>query len=171
MSAIVIKLTPPDFVEKLNRAPQVMLPAMAAELDKQNQLTIGHITAKRMSGQGPFPASEHRLGVRTGRLRQSLRATKTVLRGGNLESAIGSNVKYMGIHEFGGEIKPHLIKARFGKSLRFMIGGKVIFRRSVKHPGGKYPARAPIYTGINDRADAIGEALCQAGIKALGGEG
>ncbi len=169
-STITIKLTPPDLVQRLQNAPQLILPAIARELDAQNQLTIGHINLKRMTGKGPFPPSEHRLGNVTSKLKKSLWSPKSVIRGGNVESAIGSNVKYMGIHEFGGEIKPHLIKARFGKSLRFQIGGKVVFRRSVKHPGATYPARAPIYHGIQDRADAIGLAISNAIIKTLGGE-
>lgn len=30
---------------------------------------------------------------------------------------------------------PHIIRARRKKSLRFTVGGKVVFRRSVHHPG------------------------------------
>lgn len=153
----------------MQRAPQLVLPAMTRALDAQMQITLGHIVARRLSGQGPFPAADKRLGVRSGRLRQSLRTSKAVVRNGNIEAGIGTNVKYAGLHEFGGTIAPHTIKARFGKSLRFMIGGKVIFRKSVKHPGATYPARAPIYTGIEDRQNEIAVALSVAAIKALEG--
>lgn len=155
----------------MRRAPELVLPALTRALDAQMQITLGHITARRMTGRGPYPASEHKLGVRTGRLRQSLRASKAVVRGGNIEAGIGTNVKYAGLHEFGGTIAPHTITARLGKSLRFVIGGKVIFRKSVKHPGATYPERAPIYTGIEDRQNEIAAALSTAAIKALEGGG
>ena len=31
--------------------------------------------------------------------------------------------------------RPHVIRAKRGKALRFVVGGKVIFRRQVMHPG------------------------------------
>src|SRR6188474_1816071 len=34
-----------------------------------------------------------------------------------------------------GGSRPHIIRARTGKALKFTMGGKVMFRRSVRHPG------------------------------------
>lgn len=169
MAAITIRMTPPDLLERLKEAPASVPRAIAKAMDVQNQLTVDHIIEHRMTGQGPFPVSEGRLGVRTGRLRSSLRASAAVVNGQSITAAIGSNVKYAGAHEFGAVTKPHIIKARPGKSLRFFLGGREIFRKSVKHPGSKIPARQPIYRGIQDRADAYGAALSQAALKALEG--
>lgn len=36
-----------------------------------------------------------------------------------------------------GGARPHRIAAKNGKALRFVMGGKVMFRRSVNHPGTK----------------------------------
>lgn len=46
-------------------------------------------------------------------------------------------MKYTGFEEFGTE--PHIITVRRKKvkALRFIAGGQVIFRRSVRHPGTK----------------------------------
>ena len=41
--------------------------------------------------------------------------------------------------------RPHLIEARNAKALRFTVGGRVVFAKSVQHPGTKpnpYPKRA-----------------------------
>jgi len=167
--SITIKLTPPDLLERLRNAPAIVPQAIAKATDEQNNLTVGSIIKNRMTGKGPFPPSEGKLGVRSGRLRASLRATPAIVTGQTVSSSIGSNVKYMGIHEFGGQTKPHLIKASGGKSLRFVLGGRVVFAKSVKHPGSKIPARAPIFRGIEDRSDAYGAALSGAALKALEG--
>ncbi len=48
---------------------------------------------------------------------------------------------YARIHNFGGRTKPHEIKARNKKSLRFMAGGVPVMRKKVNHPGSIIPAR------------------------------
>lgn len=52
-------------------------------------------------------------------------------------AAVGTNVKYAAIHQFGGQTRPHRIVARNAKALKF--GNR--FARSVNHPGSKIPAR------------------------------
>jgi phage virion morphogenesis protein len=54
---------------------------------------------------------------------------------------IGTNLEYAAIFQFGGKTKPHEIKARFAKVLRFLVGGQVVFRQRVMHPGSRHPAR------------------------------
>ncbi len=168
MSEIVITTNPPDLQARLSDVPRY-LRRIAKVMDKENELTVGHIISRRMTGQGPFAASEGKLGVRTGRLRRSLRRTKATIVGDGVVSAIGTNVKYMGPHEFGATTKPHTIRAKAGKALRFGIGGKVVFRKSVKHPGSKIPARRPIFRGIEDRRAAYGQAIGQATIDHIEG--
>lgn len=98
-----------------------VLRGLRATMDEQNELTIGHIRSARMTGQGPFPVSEGRLGVRTNRLRSSLRKAKAVLRGGAIVGSVGSNVKYAAAHEFGVVTKAHWITAKPGKALAFSV--------------------------------------------------
>lgn len=52
-------------------------------------------------------------------------------------ATVGSNLVYAAIHQFGGTTKPHVIRPRNKKALKF--NGKI--RRSVNHPGSKIPAR------------------------------
>ena len=51
---------------------------------------------------------------------------------------VGTNVIYAAIHQLGGRTKPHIIKPRNAKALKIPGIG---FRKSVKHPGSKIPAR------------------------------
>lgn len=67
------------------------------------QETLGRAVRGRFTGKGPFPVSDHRLGVVTNRLRRSLRATAPQVNeaDGTVSINMGSNVKYFGPHEFG----------------------------------------------------------------------
>lgn len=168
MNAIVITTNPPDLAARLQDKGK-FLRRIATVLDKQNDLTVGHISVKRMRGKGPFPVEEGRLGVRTGRLWKSLRRTKAFVAGDAVISSIGSNVVYAGAHELGAQTAPHVITAKNGKALRFGAGGKVLFRKSVKHPGSKIPARRPIQRGIQDRMPAYQEAISKATNEHLSG--
>ena len=64
---------------------------------------VGAAVKGRFSGQGPFPATQNKLGVRSGRLRRSIRSSKPQvnLRTGEITVGYGSNVSYFSIHEFG----------------------------------------------------------------------
>ncbi|WP_421793937.1 phage virion morphogenesis protein [Hydrocarboniphaga effusa] len=57
----------------------------------------------------------------------------------------GSNKEYARIHQEGGTTSPHTIRADQAKALNIPGVG---YRRSVKHPGSKIPARP--YLGISD---------------------
>jgi len=69
---------------------------------------------------------------RTGQLASSIET-----RSDSTSATVGTNLVYAGIHQFGGQTRAHTITARKGKALAF--GG--IFRRSVRHPGSRIPAR------------------------------
>lgn len=83
-------------VRQLNAFPPAMLQAIAGALDLENELTVGQAQRMKMSKH-----SATTLGVITNRLRQSLRPTKAIIAGQAVISAIGSNVKYAAVHEFG----------------------------------------------------------------------
>jgi hypothetical protein len=65
-------------------------------IDRQNQITGGHIQQAYLKHRGPMT-----LGVVTARLWQSMRASEARVVGRAIESGIGSNVVYAGAHEFG----------------------------------------------------------------------
>jgi len=49
-------------------------------------------------------------------------------------------VPYALIQDKGGITKPHLIQAKAGKALAFMVGSEMRFLRHVHHPGSNIPA-------------------------------
>ena len=63
---------------------------------------------------------------------------------------VGTNVVYAAIHQFGGIIPPHIIRARRARALRIPGIG---FRRAVHHPGGTIPARP--YLGLSDTDERV----------------
>jgi phage gpG-like protein len=160
---IVIPTRIGSALKSLEEFPAHVLQAIATTLDDENQLTVGHIVQNRMTGTGPFPPEEGKLGVRSNVLRRSIRASKASIVGSAVVSSIGTNIEYAAIHEFGGVIPPHDIRPRRGKALRFMIGNAVITVGKVRHPGSTIPKRAPIARGIEDRTanyrNAVGAAI------------
>ena len=81
---------------RIERFPDAMGRAIAATLDRENEMTVGRSVEHYLSGPRP-----RRLGVRSGRLRRSIRRLPTKVRGNAVESAIGTNVEYAGAHERG----------------------------------------------------------------------
>ena len=184
----------------LSRAWQKdVLRGLRDTMDFQNQLTIGHTRRTRLSGKGPFPVSQGRLGVRTNRLRGSARATvgspegiwndQARIVGTTVVSSMGSNVEYAAAHEFGATIhrtvRPGSVRLRTnakGDLLLGATGGAVFAKgkhkraREVAYAGGKsytinIPARAPITHGIEDRKAAYERAMSASIIATLRGLG
>ena len=52
-------------------------------------------------------------------------------------AVVGTNVVYAGIHNFGGKTKPHVIRPKHKKALKF--NGRIV--KKVNHPGSKIPQR------------------------------
>ena len=168
----------------------VVLDAIRRGMDFQNQLTLGEIVEKRLTGKGPYPVSEHRLGERSHLYRKSVRAAAAVVNGGTVESSIGANVVYAGIHEFGGVIAHAARKGnvrlrtdKAGNLQRRGANGKLAtfakrhnkYAKTVEYQGKAYtvrmPARAPITTGIESRLTAYGEGISREVVKAMEGGG
>lgn len=61
---------------------------------------------------------------------------------------VGTNVVYAAIHQFGGRTRPRTIRPRRKRALKFVVGGKTIFAKSVRHPGSTIPARP--FLGLDD---------------------
>ena len=70
--------------------------------------------------------------LRTGRYLNSIHA-EINKRDSQVTGKIASNVEYAGVLEHGS--KPHVIIPRTRKALKFMVGGKAVFAKKVKHPG------------------------------------
>lgn len=96
MNSVTLTADVAEAIRKLKSLPDTVGPAMAAAMDFENQITVGHIMYRKLSQRGPDT-----LGVVTNRLRGSVRASKSVVTSRQISSGIGSNVKYAGVHEFG----------------------------------------------------------------------
>ncbi len=141
MSAtITIQLSPNAIAltEKFKRAPQEFPQAIKRGMTRALAIVSGRIQERRLTGHGPFPATEHRLGERSGQLKLRTHATPaTVKSTGNqvvVEGAIGSSVFYAAFNEFGTR---------------------------------KTPERAPFRTGIRENAKYISDEIEREAVKSL----
>jgi hypothetical protein len=73
--------------------------------------------------------------VRTGRLRSSIRAEPPRIFSLRGSVTVGSDLEYAALVNDG--TRPHVIRPRNAKVLRFTVGGQVVFARVVNHPGTK----------------------------------
>lgn len=73
--------------------------------------------------------------VRTGRLRSSIRADPPRIFSLRGSVTVGSDLEYAAFVNDG--TKPHIIRPRRAKVLRFNVGGQTVFARVVNHPGTK----------------------------------
>lgn len=119
-----IELSPEakSVLRRLGATPQI-LEAIRRTMDKQNNAAVTNIQENHLRGKGPFAVEMHRLGERSHQLVKSVRTAAAVISGDKVISSIGSQVKYAGIHEFGGTIsiparegtllfKTHLVRGR-----------------------------------------------------------
>lgn len=156
-------------VAKLQTLPARIIQSIAAAMNAENLITVSHIQRKHLTGTGPFPPEQHKLGIRTQRLRSSARASDAIITGQTVDSSIGSNVLYAAVHELGGRINK---KARDQKiRLRTDARGNLVrqlknsnlatfaradhkrARETTAHIGAheiEIPERAPFRTGIQE---------------------
>lgn len=134
----------------LSTFPARMRRNLADALNKRNELTVGYIQRTKLSQRGV-----RTLGVRTNRLRQSLRKSNATVGKRTITSSIGSNVGYFGVHEFGfdGEVTvsshTRVISSVFGKPLKAPLRVTVNQHRRKM----KMRARHMLRDGIRERQD------------------
>src|SRR5882672_11087002 len=111
---IGIQLTPEaqETLRIMQTLPPEALAGMVKVMDYENLFTIGHIQQAYLQFPSDGPTTPIGLRHITGRLYGSIRASRSVIEEQSVSSAIGSNVEYAAIHEFGGEIPPHTITAK-----------------------------------------------------------
>ena len=107
--------------------------AINRALNSPSGMTGRHMYKKAKAVQF---AAKRQVGVRTGRLKNSIRIYNHRGHATGQEMYIGSAVPYALLHHEGA--RRHRIEAKGKKSyLRFRSGSKIVFRRSVNHPGTK----------------------------------
>ena len=145
--------------EALIRAANNLRPELRKAMLRSAIHITGYVKREKLSGQV--------LHNRTGTLRRSinfdLRESDKVI-----GAAVGTNVEYAAIHEFGGRTKPHRIEARFARALHFHWQGKEWFRKWVNHPGSVMPERSFLRSALAENQDWIREEVEMATRRALG---
>ena len=145
MSATTIEIViPPETQAKLakfDKLPEEVPLAIKRGMDFALSVVRGRIQVQRLSGRGPYPPAEHRLGIVTQLLQRSLREEPAVITGGGdtVTASIGSDVFYGALHEYGWT----------GTVVRG--GGKPYTMR--------IPERAPVRAGLTENADYIGREI------------
>lgn len=108
-----------ETIRYMQMMPGEMLMAIRRGMDRGLALALGKIARERFTGKGPFPVGDRKLGVRSNRLRSSLRWNVTGqpgqpgsgepsnITGQTVTGSMGSNVEYAGVHEYGfaGEVQ------------------------------------------------------------------
>lgn len=165
-----------------------LMQAIARAIAQENELTLSAIKAKRLTGQGPFPVDEHRLGKRTGQLFSLAAASPPVITGTRVVSSLGDSVKYAAIHEFGGVIhhparamqirhridalgnlvrqENHPNLARFAKASHKRVKEQTVQAEAYDVT---IPARSVFQTGISERIKDYQESIAKAADAAMGG--
>jgi phage gpG-like protein len=110
------------------------------------------------------------LNARSGRLRNSI-ATQVDVDPAQITGTVSAKTPYAAIQEYGGTTRAHLIEARDAQSLAFMIGGKMVFAKSVQHPGSNIPERSYLRSTLAENALSIADRLRQAVQQAIYDQG
>jgi phage gpG-like protein len=134
---------------KLDTMPEMVRRILSAKLMELGERLKTHIQMDKLSGQV--------LNVVTGALRRSITRGPVEEIGDALMVSVFSagDVKYAGIHEFGGQTQPHDIYPKNAQALAFMMGGQQIFAKVVHHPGSKMPERSFMRSSLDDMAATI----------------
>lgn len=136
-----------------------------AVLQKIYKLAIDmqtYIRTQKLSGQV--------LNVKSGALRRSINWTVNDLGKKILAKVFSAgDVKYAGIHEYGGRTAAHDIFPKKGEALAFMgRSGKMQFAKVVHHPGSVMPERSFMRSSLRDQEVTIQRELKMAVLEGLG---
>lgn len=161
MSAITTTI---DISGNLEAALRGMKPAAMIEATQRGMsrglvIVSGLIQKERLTGEGPFPVADKRLGVKSGRLRQSVRATPAKVNGLEVTGSIGTRVVYAAAHEFG--FKGTVKVAAHERTIKKKGGKRLKKAERTSHPVKAHqrvvsiPERAPFRTGITEHLDVF----------------
>lgn len=110
--------------EKVLACMRQIRPAMVGEL-RGLLIDVANRTTRRASGDV--------LKVRSGHLRRTIGPPTVRETASGAAGELAVRATYAPSQEFG--TRPYTIRARRAKALRFFVGGKAVFAKSVRHPG------------------------------------
>lgn len=174
-----IELTPSAqaMADRLRNIATYKIPlAIKRGIDVSMPTVIDNIKENRLSGKGPFPPEEHRLGVVTGLLRSSVTPIDTTMQVDESSCTIEGGlqvvgVPYANIHEFG-FVGSESVREHSRKYVRIrttsLRGGSLLKRPKKTTRTGivrahsrnmNMPARAPFRTGMQENLVRIKESI------------
>lgn len=103
----------------------------------------------------------------SGRLARSINNKVTVTANSVFAKVFSSgDVKYAGIHEYGGQTAPHVIEPKKANVLAFAGAGGMVFAKRVNHPGSKMPQRSFMRSALKDMSVEISTGMKKAVVDA-----
>jgi len=144
-----------ELVARLEAMPGHMRDGLARAVARLGLELQKKVQDEKLSGQV--------LHQRTGALARSI-DTEVSQTESTVSASVGTGVRYARFHEYG-VAHPWLIQARTARALRFEVGGRVIFRRYVRHP--PLPERSFLRSALKDMQPKIEEGLRAAVAEAI----
>ncbi len=143
-----------ELIAKLDGLPQAVHDAL---LQKVTELSL--MLEEKVKGK----LSDDVLHVRTGNLRRSI-FSEVDDQGSAIFGKVASSgdVPYAAIHEFGGKTPAHDILPSKAQALAFVMEGKTVLAKIVRHPGSNIPERSYLRSSLGDMQETIIEGLTQA---------
>jgi hypothetical protein len=91
-----------QLLDRLRAFPELLAVAVARGTSAGVQVALGKTQKERFTGRGPFPINENRIGIRTGRMRNSLLLSSMSRDAQGIGArVVSTGVKYFAPHEFG----------------------------------------------------------------------
>jgi len=150
-----------QIIARLDSMPQAVNEALYAKVLSLSLKLEAYVKTNKLNGQV--------LNRITGALSRSIhskveRAVSAVF--GMVFSS--GDVKYAGIHEYGGVTPPHVIVPKKANVLAFMgKSGKMTFAMRVNHPGSKMPERSFLRSSLTDMSAQISTEMKTAVVQAV----
>lgn len=153
----------PSDMARLRRQPERLARAVGAALAWTLNDARDHARAVGMGGGPGRLTSRHGEAGLRGSIGWELRDE-----GLRFLGVLHAGMVYAAIHEFGGVTRPHEIRPRRGRALRFAAGGRMVFARLVRHPGSRVPARPYLRPALEFGADKLRDEHLPAALRVEG---
>lgn len=159
---MIVNITITGAKEADKKFRRISLAIGAALYVKATELALrleAHVKTQKLNGQV--------LNRKSGALARSInnKVTRTV--NGVIAKVFSSgDVKYAGIHEYGGKTAPHIIEPKKAQALAFMMGGKMRFFKRVNHPGSRMPERSFLRSSLREQSQEISTGFKRAAVEA-----
>lgn len=156
-------------MERLRNFPDVLSRAIRRGQDEATKEIADITRTERLTGKGPFPVPEHRLGQVTDLLHSTTRPEPTVqLSADTYQSKIVNDAPYTYVHETGFhgvvQVRAHTrgIAPRTTRRGRRIGGSRAQTSVSAHHRVMDIPARAPFLTQLLESAYLFGDRINEA---------